>query len=429
MKRVLLALLLMPLFTNAQDTAGLIAHWAMNGDAKDLTGKGHNGNIYNVIADTGRFGVPNGAYRFNGVNSYISVPYSSDLNVSSFSICALINIKGFFSGECQVNSILYRGSSSTSSSQNGHYSLVFDDNPWDGINCFARDTTKDVFVVACGNNYIINTDYKYSPTILPNHWYNVVGTYDGTYFKVFFDGSLVLKKPGFSAPIGNSSDSLVIGFNTWEAPKYSYPLNALIDDIRLYNRALSDSEAIHYGDTCGPGIITQPMSVTTTAGSDVIFTINASIAGASYQWQQNTGVGFVDLYDIIPYSGVHSDTLRISGATTYFNGSSYRCLVSNSWGCGGVSDTVLLTTTGIAKPISNDMILIYPIPVHDKLTIQFPYKFVGDLQLINTLGQIVLSKKINEVVTTIDMNSFANGVYILKSQNADGSIIKRITKK
>jgi len=100
MKKILLFSLLSFIVPNvfAQDTLGLVAHWDFNGTAKDVTGNGHDGTLHNVIPAKGKNGLPNTAYYFTGdltTHSYISVPYSPDLNMNEYSICATFMVKGF----------------------------------------------------------------------------------------------------------------------------------------------------------------------------------------------------------------------------------------------------------------------------------------------------------------------------------------------
>ncbi len=62
------------------------------------------------------------------------------------------------------------------------------------------------------------------------------------------------------------------------------------------------------------------------------FSVSVSDTGMRYQWQQNTGAGFVDLKDSGIFSGVTSDTLRINPVSFALNGRHFRCLVIRN-GC------------------------------------------------------------------------------------------------
>ena len=172
MKKILsAAFFFSSVFTSfSQSSVGLIAHWNMNGQVNDISGNGHNGNASNIVSAAGRDGISNTAFYFNGTNSVVTAPYLPDLNLSSYSICAIVNIQGFYNGNCQANSIFDRGAFYTP----GNYMLYFVDNPFDGNNCFAIDSTKDVFTMLAGTNAAPFVDWQYSPHIVKNKWYKVV---------------------------------------------------------------------------------------------------------------------------------------------------------------------------------------------------------------------------------------------------------------
>lgn len=79
------------------------------------------------------------------------------------------------------------------------------------------------------------------------------------------------------------------------------------------------------------GITAQPASVSSCSGSNASFTVTASGTPVNYQWQVNTGSGFVNIPAGAPYSGINSATLTITGITAGMNNYQYRCIVSN--GC------------------------------------------------------------------------------------------------
>src|SRR6185437_9926898 len=179
MKKILLFSLLSFIVPNvfAQDTLGLVAHWDFNGTAKDVTGNGHDGTLHNVIPAKGKNGLPNTAYYFTGdltTHSYISVPYSPDLNMNEYSICATFMVKGFYSGLCQGNVIIERGEQFN----NGTYALIFTDNDYDGGNCSNFDSAHESFEVIAAGNLPPLGSWTVSPYIAENKWYSVVGIFD-----------------------------------------------------------------------------------------------------------------------------------------------------------------------------------------------------------------------------------------------------------
>ncbi len=228
----------------AQSSVGLIAHWDMNGTANDVSGHGHTGHLHNVTPDTGMSGAPNTAYYFNGTNSYISAGYMADLNLTKYTICATIKVKGFYTGTCFANAVFTRG---PENGVPGHYNLYFTDvvNGCTG----ADDTTNEVFCPGAGPNTVAAglSTLHYTPTIQKNQWYRLVLTYDSSNWKMFVNGVLKYNAPGQRIPMGTSADSIAMGMDIYQqASGYPYNFKGTIDDIRLYNRALSDSEAYGY---------------------------------------------------------------------------------------------------------------------------------------------------------------------------------------
>jgi uncharacterized repeat protein (TIGR01451 family) len=72
----------------------------------------------------------------------------------------------------------------------------------------------------------------------------------------------------------------------------------------------------------------QPTAVSTCTGTTTTFSVTATSAG-SFQWQVNTGSGFVDVTNTAPYSGATTNTLTITGVTAAMNTFQYRCLVGS----------------------------------------------------------------------------------------------------
>ena len=421
------ALICKSLLSYSQSSVGLVAHWDMNNEANDVSGNGHNGTLHNVVADTGMGGLANTAYYFNGVNSYISVPYSPDLNITQYSLCARVNVKGFYSGSCQANTILIRGPLGSADK----YFLYFYDNPFDGNDCTARDTTKDVFVTAFTNYPLLPISLEQYTPIVVDKWYTVVATWDGVKYQMYVNDTLrysVVAGSGFSAP---GTDSISIGLNPFNT---GYPDNfkGIIDDIKLYNRALSDSEVTHYGDTCGT-ITQQPLPDTLFEGGGATYIVNCSISSATYQWQQDAGLGFVNLTNSGPYSGVFTNTLTISGATATLNNDHYRCLISNSWGCADTSASAVLINIPTAVnniALNNDDVIVYPDPAVKSIFIKIPAgNNTGKIQLLNNVGQVISEKNINETTSELSTAELAAGIYIVRIQLNGQVLYKKIVKK
>ncbi len=274
-----------PVFS--QGTAGLIAHWKMNGNALDASGNGHHGVLRNIKSGGGKAGTANTALLFNGTNSYMAVPDASDLNVTNYSICATVKLGGFYTGLCDANIILSRGRPGNT----GSYDLYVTNEPFQGCTCAGADTTEYNFCETAGANPANCSGWYYTPTIQENKWYSVVGTWDGANFKIYVDGAMMTNNPSTSpGPIGSNNDSIVIGMDTWDAlAGYPYPFKGAIDDIRLYNRVLTGTEINDYTNST--------LDVPTTANSETEIAVYPNPAGNKINLQlgDNTIKGTVQL--------------------------------------------------------------------------------------------------------------------------------------
>jgi hypothetical protein len=87
-------------------------------------------------------------------------------------------------------------------------------------------------------------------------------------------------------------------------------------------------------------LINQPDSVKSYPDNDVIFRVT-SLGNPNYQWQENTGSGWIDLQNNDIYSGVTNDTLTIYDVPLSFNGYRYRCVLTADV-CTEITDVALL---------------------------------------------------------------------------------------
>lgn len=434
MKKLLLALLCsIATGAYAQMPSGLIAHWNMNGTTNDVSGHGHNGHGHSLVPAVGRDGVMGHAYSFDGVSSAITVPYSSEFNVSGYSIAASIKVTGFYTGTCHANSILNRGSTTVVP---GQYYLMMSDYPSGGGCVGPLDVTRESFVAnATGSSACLGATsaatfgpFNVTPYIAENVWYNVVATFNDTVFKIYLDNVLIasMTSPYPGVPMGTSMDSMGIGYAPYDgAVGYPYFFHGLMDDVMLFNRALSDTEITHLFDTCGQ-ITTQPVAVTTTLGSTAKFISHSSLAGPNRQWQQNSGTGFVNLSNAGAFSGVFSDTLTISGVTAAMNGNLYRCVVDNESSCSDTSTSASLTLDLAVNDLSqNGSIYISPNPARGLIEVASDGR-LNEIAVYNMVGRVMYSSKTNDRNITIDVSTFPAGMYLVKSS---GGYVGKFTKE
>jgi len=130
--------------------------------------------------------------------------------------------------------------------------------------------------------------------VTANAFQHVAATYDNAsgLGRLYYNGALVAEQAlGSFTP--QTTYPLYLGTRPAGAPIVSF--NGLMDEIALYNRALSDAEvqAIYAADTAGkcqtpPAFTTQPQDQTVIAGNTALFV--TAVTGSfpfTYQWQFN----------------------------------------------------------------------------------------------------------------------------------------------
>lgn len=102
-----------------------------------------------------------------------------------------------------------------------------------------------------------------------------------------------------------------------------------------------------------PVITQNPTSQFVCPGSSTNMMVAATGAGASYQWQVNTGSGWSNLSNGGNYSGATTTTLGISGVTSGMSGYQYRCVVSGTCSPSTTSTAATITTGVNTNLLSN----------------------------------------------------------------------------
>jgi len=90
--------------------------------------------------------------------------------------------------------------------------------------------------------------------VADNQWHHVAGVYDGTQGIIYIDGALDVAQAA-TGQLNASDFNLYIGENSQATGRY---WNGLIDDVRLYNRALSQTEIQQIILNIPPGLSSNP---------------------------------------------------------------------------------------------------------------------------------------------------------------------------
>jgi hypothetical protein len=248
---------------------GLVAYWNFDEGSgsvlHDYSGNGNNGTIYEATWTTG---ISGGALSFDGVNDYVDIPdadilsFGDGSNDYPFTFAAWI--KRSSSGQDHV--ILSKYNSYVSPRRQEYiFSVGANDALWASI----WDTPTSNYDKCIYTTATVNTS-----------WHFVTATYEGSGLveglKLYIDGveqqtSIENDNPNYIA-MHNTTETFKIGrytenYGDWDC------FNGLIDEVRIYDRALSEAEIkllfcssyIHRGDVNGDGVINV---------SDVVYLIN-----------------------------------------------------------------------------------------------------------------------------------------------------------
>ncbi len=213
--------------TNSSLDSGLVGLWSFNGPdlsgttATDRSGQGNNGTLTNgpVIA-TGKVGQ---ALNFDGVNDYVTMGGSDTLNLTStLTVSAWVN----------ANSL-----ANTAASPYAVVSRMIQVPNYNGYELGLRGVTSQVAYFHTGNTYS-GAHTLFGVTVVDDgRWHLITGVYDGTTSFIYVDG--VLDASGARTnTLSTSGENFDVGTD-YNKDTY-FP--GKIDEVRIYNRALSAGE-------------------------------------------------------------------------------------------------------------------------------------------------------------------------------------------
>jgi hypothetical protein len=390
-------------------TNGLVGWWPFNGNANDESGNGNNGTVNGATLTTDRFGEVGNAYLFD----------ENFITIENLSVQSNWTISGWFEAPIS-NNFGYQyffgfGSQSFSAFGIPGFGLT-------GLNqqtpCFNLQPEAllitDASTECLGVNFLSN--------YVPNTWYHVVIIGQGSSFSVYIDGELIWN--GNLNPI--NLDELIVGTRLIGYLGFKGKL----DDIGIWNRALTPQEVAALYNGCQQTIAVQPQSQTASFNDNVQFTAVSSDPNATYQWQTNLGLGFQNLTDAGQYSGSGTNTLNVSNVTLSNNNQQFRCIIA-SGSCSDTSDVALLTVNDNLSISENSeqLVNVYPNPAKETITISSDASIIGkDFSITNQLGQVVILGKLVQQEMSIDLSDLTTGVYVIRIDGVENTSF-RIVKE
>jgi PKD repeat protein len=294
---------------------GLAARYDFNGNAKDSSANGNNGTIYGAALTTDRFGNSNKAYSFNGVSNYIQVPDHNSLDITT---------------NLTISAWIYP------TAINGDRKIVTK-FPADAYQLTIIDGKLSLLY----KNGSVWKECKSNNTLAVNEWYMVTGVYDynksvmNIYVNAHLDNSTYASGsiPATTAPV-------VIG-NNYGGAQY---FQGKIDDVRIYNRALSicDIDSLYQYPKPRPSAIAD-------------FTINDTnqcISGNSFIFKNFSSGTVTSLWNF----GDLTTSTQFSPSHTFSNAGNYnvKLVVTSAYGKDSMIKTVHVNPSPVSSFTTSD---------------------------------------------------------------------------
>ncbi len=227
MKKLLLLIGFASLTMNAQvpsyvPTNGLVAYYPFNSNANDLSGNNLNGTLNGPSLTSDRFGNSNSAYNYNGTSNNIVVLNSSILNVENWSVSA------WYKTSVNSNTIQRITTKQTGSVGNSNvFAILFQNGKVYGsfYNGSTEVRTSDNSITSDGN------------------WHHVVYIRNQNLNKLYIYVDNVLKDSTTNS-FGNLANTANLFIGSSGASTDIQWWNGKIDDIGIWNRALTSNEIL-----------------------------------------------------------------------------------------------------------------------------------------------------------------------------------------
>lgn len=315
--------------SNAQASSGLVAAYNFNEGAgttvTDLSGNGNTGTISGATWTTsGKFGK---ALVFNGTGAQVTVPNAATLRLTT---------------GMTLEAWVY-----PTSTPNGWRAVI--DKNLDGYYLMASTNVGNRPSV--GGTWVGGKQNTVGPsTLVVNAWTHLAATFDGATTRLFVNGTQVAAQAQSTA-LANSTGTLQIGGDSYPNEFFA----GVIDEVRIYNRALSAAELqadmnSPAGGGAAPSNTTPP---TVPAG------LTATVAGLTQinlAWSASTNAMGVTGYRLERCQGTGCSTfaqIASPTVTTFSDGGltantsyTYRVRATDAAGnLSGYSASVSATTT------------------------------------------------------------------------------------
>ncbi len=220
---------------------GLVAYYPFDGNADDASGNGNHGQVTNLTLTQGVSGDTRGAYLFGGFynQGHIRIPNSASLKFTDgFTFACYVKPTSWGSMDGWADYVSTGGTHcifAKSTDRNGpHLSFNGDDT---GMNVGVGTMHSPSQWTSIATDGPVTGNHK-------NKWVHVAVTYSKNKARLYINGNLV-KQRAITADFStlNANDFYLGAFplpGSWS--EWWYPMNGVMDEVRIYNRELKSAE-------------------------------------------------------------------------------------------------------------------------------------------------------------------------------------------
>ena len=425
---VLLSLFISSLgYSQVTPKNGLVGYWSFDGHAKDSTKFSNNATVYGATLTTGRDGKSNTAYRFDGVNDYITIPGASELKPNSLTV----NLWVKYSKDKTNFAIFTSGTSA-----GGEYGMDIEINS--SVKVFSQ--------IGGGSNDRFLAHHTLR-NLSDNEWHMLTFTYDSaenTITKFYIDGCYYGEN---NIDVGTrnfqSSDRLTYTSYDWHVGARAASIVSSsgparyfqgdIDEITIHNRALSKLEI---KKMFSPDIVTydtiQVYDTTYKTINDTSFfnlydTTHVSINDTTFYSVYDTTTIFINDTTFTTIYDTSFIVLNDTTFTTVYD-TTYRTIYDTNY--ISVTDTLYLDlkrTSGV-NTYSCQM-KIYPNPTDGILIIEGGSDCNSSgytIRVLSATGKLVYSSSIIHGSKTFSLDEFvSSGLHFVEISDGRGKLVNR----
>jgi hypothetical protein len=306
-------------------TNGLVGYWPFCGNANDLSGNANHGTVNGATLTTDRFGVANRAYSFDGVNDVISVNNSASLNPTSVTVSGWFQLSSLPATHFSLVAKWYQTQSCNQNSDN--YTAIL------------GNVSGSTRLIGGSIHYPNSTLLSSANSIVNNNWIHFVYSHNSNSGGTIYLNGVLVNSNAINGQLCSTPNPLYFGADNNAGTLWRF-LNGKLDDIGIWNRALTQQEITQLyqqgqatylwsNGATTPSITVSPTQTTT-------YTCTVTMNGASTTQSQTITV------NPIPTVNAGQDQTVFAGTQVTLSGSGAN---SYTWNNGVTNNTPFAATT------------------------------------------------------------------------------------